>query len=138
MENKKGICYPNQKGRASARTSGHMPASGAAPTPVTASHRTSPRSHQILHQQTRLAARGRSRARDRVQPSRLDPHPGCAPGVKPAAHLPPPRRAPPPPWRHPRPFSRPNVSSHLQHSSDRCSICSILLEHTCMVIATSR
>jgi len=75
----------------------------------------------------------------------LDPHPGCAPGVKPAALLP--RHAMAPSPLHPRPLPHsvssqplpcPNISSPLQDLSDRCNISCILLKHTCIVIATSR
>jgi hypothetical protein len=135
------------------------PHSDAAPTPATASHRTptalasDPAPTNCVWQPATDPAP--MTASDH---SRLDPYPGCAPGVKPIMLLPPPCRAPllsrrapplavapslsrpgPPPCSvSAAPFPCPNVSSPLQHPSNRCNIYSILLKHSCIVIATSR
>jgi hypothetical protein len=99
-----------------------------------------------------LAARDRSCASDRFwpyatqSPSQLCPQ--CQARSTPCTRTP---RSYPLPRRLPcrapilhralsrsRSFPHPNVSSPLQHPSDRCNICSILLKHTCIVIATFR
>jgi hypothetical protein len=123
------------------------PRSDATPTPTPTSHRTPPHSHQISRQRLRSAARDPSHTSDQVQPPATHPtprsHPSCTLASSPPRSFPC-RRAIP--HRAPilccslfqsRPFPRPNVSS-LQHPSDYCNICSILLKHTCIVIATSR
>ena len=142
---KKSTCYHNQKGRASARTSGPRPTFGRAPTPATASHRTPHARIRSRASESRPAGDDRSRASDRVRPSatrspsRLRPrHQACrTPPTMPRSS---PRRAPVlrRALSRPRPFPCPSVSSPLQLPSDRCNIYSILLKHTCIVIATSR